>query len=132
MAYVVPVAGGPGQGVAGAAVVEEVVEPGSDFNLEVRALDRGDTGEYVVFDRNGVVVASSDEALVAEDLDAERLLTEPPGVYRADGRVVAVADVPAADWRVAFRQEGGAFGRSEGHTTEHQSLVRISDAVLFL
>src|SRR3546814_9379578 len=96
MAYVVPVAGGPGQGVAGAAVVEEVVEPGSDFNLEVRALDRGDTGEYVVFDRNGVVVASSDEALVAEDLDAERLL------------------------------------RSEEHTSELQSLMRISYAVFCL
>src|SRR3546814_18435507 len=93
MAYMVPVAGGPGQGVAGAAVVEEVVEPGSDFNLEVRALDRGDTGEYVVFDRTVVVVASSDEARVAKDLDDERLLTATLGVYCADDCEVDVADV---------------------------------------
>src|SRR3546814_8306731 len=105
-------------------------------------------------------VATSDEGLVEEDLDAERLLTEPPGVYRADGRVVAVADVPAADWRVAFRQDEGEFGdslerpvesvgrililvllgagfvvtigRSEEHTSELQSLMRISYAVFCL
>src|SRR3546814_12763970 len=70
-------------------------------------------------------VATSDEGLVEEDLDAERLLTEPPGVYRADGRVVAVADVPAADWRVAFRQDEGEFGDSLERPVESVGRILI-------
>lgn len=95
--------------LTGSFVFESVVAVDSDFNKEIGQLRRGDTGRYYVFDERGTVVASNDIAAIAQHLADERFLTHPPGLHRFGGEVVVLSDVPAASWRVAFRQDDGEF-----------------------
>jgi signal transduction histidine kinase len=105
LAFVLPILD-PGTGARrGAFVYESVVAADSDFNKEIGSLQRGDTGEYLFFDSSGGVIGANEPTLLGRRLTDERLRDLPAGVHRFDGRIVVLADVPAAGWRVAFRQD---------------------------
>jgi signal transduction histidine kinase len=108
-ALVLPIIDGPSGTVRGGFVVESVVAADSDFNKEIGTLHRGDTGEYLFLDDRGTVIAANDPSLIGARLGEDRLLDAPAGVHRFDGRVVVIADVPAAGWRVALRQDIAEF-----------------------
>lgn len=109
LALVIPVLD-PGTGARrGAFVFESVVAADSDFNQEIGPLGRGDTGEYLFYDDAGAVVAASDPTRLGQVLRDERLRTAPVGVQRFGDQVVALAEVPSAGWRVAFRQDAEEF-----------------------
>ncbi len=110
IALVLPILDGQG-GRRGAFVFESVVAPDSDLNVEIGSLRRGDTGEFLFFDDRAVVIASNDPSLIGAPLEDERLVEGPVGVQRIDDAVVALADVPTAGWRVAFRQDADEFER---------------------
>jgi len=95
----------------GSFVLESVVATDSDFNKEVGQLSRGDTGRYYVFDSLGSVIASNDVAAIATMLQDPRYLKAGAGLHRFDDELVVLADVPAAGWRVLFRQDVGEFER---------------------
>lgn len=96
----------------GSFVFETVVAVDSDFNKEIGALKRGETGQFYFLDSRGTVVASNDSAAIARKIDDPRLLTEPEGLRRLEDEVVILADVPVVGWRVAFRQDVGEFEQS--------------------
>lgn len=96
----------------GSFVYESVVAVDSDFNKEIGELRRGETGRFYVIDERGAVVASNDSAAIAHTLTEERFLADPPGLHRFGGEVVVLSDVPAAQWRVAFRQDADEFEES--------------------
>ena len=93
----------------GTFVFESVVAEDSDFNKEIGQLQRGETGRYYFVDDLGTVIASNDSAAIAGVLDDDRFLAEPAGLHRFGDEVVVIAEVPAAGWRVVFRQEVGEF-----------------------
>ncbi|MGQ0432729.1 MAG: sensor histidine kinase [Microthrixaceae bacterium] len=96
----------------GTFLFESVVAVDSDFNKEIGALKRGETGRFYFLDSRGSVVASNEASAIAQRIGDERFLTNPPGLERLDGEVVVLADVPIAGWRVAFRQDVDEFERS--------------------
>ena len=108
-ALVLPIIDQRGGARRGAFVFESVVAPDSDFNKEIGSLRRGDTAEYLVLDGLGTVIAANDPSLISVAVDDERVTQAPAGVHRFDDRVAVVADVPAAGWRVAFRQDIDEF-----------------------
>jgi signal transduction histidine kinase len=112
----------------GSFVLESVVAEDSAFNQEIAELRRGETGTYLFFDSTGVVIASNDSSLLAAPLDDERYLDLPAGPHRFDGDLVVLADVESADWRVAFRQDGGEFESALSRPLE--SVGRITVFVL--
>jgi signal transduction histidine kinase/type II secretory pathway pseudopilin PulG len=109
-AFAYPLEGAVGR--PGAIVSEVPVSPDSDFNQEISALSRGETGEYFFFDSTGIVLASTDSDAIAERVDDKRLISGSAGIHRFDEHVVVLADVPEAGWRVAFRQETDEFEQS--------------------
>ena len=104
-ATVIPINSGPGTPVRGAFVFEQQVAIDSAFNLEIKQLNRGETGEYLVYDNRGSVVASNDPGLLGNPLEDDRMVTGPLGTHRYDDQLVAIETVPSAGWRVAFRQD---------------------------
>lgn len=125
LAYLIPVVDQQSGVVRGTFVFESVVSPDSDFNKEIGALRRGETGEYLFYDDRGSVIASNDPSLIAEMLTDERLLTEAAGVHRFDDQLVVLAEVPAAGWRVAFRQDAEEFEGSLAEPLESVGQVLI-------
>lgn len=95
----------------GSLVFEAEVSPDSSLNEEIANLGKGGTGRYLLYDRNGVVVAASDPSLFDEPISDRELLTAPTGLLEGDlhGDVVVIADVPTAGWRIAYRQERDEF-----------------------
>ena len=113
VAFVLPIrertaVGAPGPR-RGSFVFEQVVAADSDFNAEIGALQRGETGFYYFYDNSGGVIASNDTAVIGHQLEDRRLVTGEAGFHRYDGDVVVLADVPAPQWRVAFRQDEDEF-----------------------
>ncbi|MGH9273181.1 MAG: histidine kinase dimerization/phospho-acceptor domain-containing protein, partial [Acidimicrobiales bacterium] len=125
LAYVIPIVDPRSGAVRGSFVFESVVAEDSDFNREIGALRRGETGEYLFYDDRGSVIASNDPTLIADMLTDRRLLTEPAGVHRFDDQLVVLADVPAAGWRVAFRQDVDEFEQSLSQPLESVGRVLI-------
>jgi len=125
LAYVIPIVDPQTGAVRGSFVFESVVSEDSDFNKEIGALRRGESGEYLFYDDRGSVIASNDPTLIADELADGRLLTEPAGVHRFDDQLVVLADVPAAGWRVAFRQDGDEFEQSLSRPLESVGRVLI-------
>jgi len=111
LALVLPVVDRVTGTVRGAFVFESEVAPDSNLNEEISNLGKGETGRYVFFDHNGVVIAASDPALFDEPITDPELLTGPVGFleHHLDGDVVVLADVPTAGWRIAFRQDVDEF-----------------------
>ena len=125
LAYLIPVVDPQTGEVRGSFVFESVVSVDSDFNKEIGALRRGETGEYLFYDDRGSVIASNDPSLIAEMLTDERLLTEAAGVHRFDDQIIVLAEVPAAGWRVAFRQDADEFEGSLAEPLESVGQVLI-------
>ncbi|MFL6205486.1 MAG: ATP-binding protein [Acidimicrobiales bacterium] len=107
IATVVPI-GAQGTPRRGAFVFESTVAD-SAFNDEINQLSRGETGEYLVYDQMGSVVASNDPGLLGNPLGDDRMVTGPLGVHRYDDQIVVMEEVPSASWRVAFRQDVDEF-----------------------
>lgn len=111
-AYLFPILDAATGALRGAIVAESYVAVDSDFNKEIGQLKRGDTGTYYFYDSEGSVIASNDPAVIGHGLDDRRFLDRDPGLYRVEGDVLVLASVPAAGWRVAFRQDRGEFEQS--------------------
>jgi signal transduction histidine kinase len=99
----------PSQKVIGAMLVESDVSVESAFNEEVSQLRSGKTGEFTFVDEAGVVVASSNAALLGKPLDEPVLARGANGFHRAHGQIVVVEPVRAAGWRSVFRQDVDDF-----------------------
>jgi signal transduction histidine kinase len=95
--------------VIGALLYEFEVDPRSSFNKEVSQLKAGDTGGFSFVDQNGVVLASSNETLLGKKLDDAAVRGFKPGFHRGGGKVAAIADVPAAGWKLVFEQDVSEF-----------------------
>jgi signal transduction histidine kinase/type II secretory pathway pseudopilin PulG len=108
-ALVYPLVGGPELDRHGVIVSEVAVSADSDFNKEISALSRGDTGQYYFFDSTGVVLASNDSDAIGQPVGDERLTSEEEGIHRFDDQIAVLAEVPVAGWRVAFRQDTHEF-----------------------
>jgi signal transduction histidine kinase len=108
LSYVFPVISGRTGELRGSFVYETPVTADAAFNKEIAQLRRGRTGEYLFYDDRGTVIAANDPELLARRLPA-RYLTAPFGVHHFDDKVVAIASVPAAGWRIAFRQDRSEF-----------------------
>lgn len=107
IAFVYPIFGQ--EGVRGSFVFESQVAPDSDFNAEIGALNRGDTGAYLVYDLAGRIIAANDPSLVGESVPDDVYVETEPGLRTVDGMVLVVDDIPAASWRIAFSQDRSEF-----------------------
>jgi len=94
----------------GAFVFESPVSAENDFNEEVRALRRGETGQYLVYDRAGMVLASADPGLVAARVP-DRLAAASAGLQRDEGDLVVVAPIAPEllGWTLVFTQDEEEF-----------------------
>ena len=95
----------PAQKLIGAMLIESDVSVESAFNLEVAQLRSGKTGEFTFVDEAGVVVASSNAALLGKPLPEPLLAQNVTGFHRAHGQIVVVEKVKSAGWRTVFRQD---------------------------
>jgi signal transduction histidine kinase len=125
LAFVLPILDTSTGARRGAFVFESVVASDSDFNKEIGSLKRGDTGEYLFYDNAGSVIGSNDQSLLGRRLTDDRLLDAPVGVHRFSGRLVVLAEVPAAGWRVAFRQDIDEFEQPLAGPLQSTGLVLI-------
>jgi signal transduction histidine kinase len=116
-------------GLRGTFVVESEVSTTSLFNVEVAELGRGNTGELIVFDRLGGVIAASNPSLVAQRVPDEAFIDLPSGVHRRNGQVQVLADAPVAGWRIAFTQDSDEF---DGGLAGPLQQVGIVIVVVFL
>ena len=110
---VVPILDAPlaqGGRAIGALILESPVSAENAFNEEVRALRRGQTGQYLVFDRGGTVLAAGDPGLVAGPVP-ERLSSQAAGLHRAGGDLLIVAPIAAEQlgWTLVFTQDEDEF-----------------------
>ncbi len=110
----------------GTFVIENEVGVDSSFNTEVRELGRGETGEVVVFDRGGAVIAATNPSLVAQQIPDRSLVDAPPGVQRRDGQVRAIADVEVAGWRIAFTQDADEFDEALAAPLQRIGLIIVA------
>jgi len=104
----VPLADATGRPI-GAFLFESDIAADSAFNQEVEGLEPSGGGTFSFVDQVGVVVASSDPALLGTRLTSPAYDEGRAGFHRAGGAVAAVAEVPAADWQLVFLQEASAF-----------------------
>ncbi len=95
--------------IVGAVVLEIEIAPDSAFNQEVSQLRAGRTGGFSFVDETGVVIASSNEALLGKQLTDEVTKGFPNGFHRGGGKVAAIADVPSAKWKLVFEQDTSEF-----------------------
>ena len=108
-AFMLPIRDPATKELRGTFVIESEVGADTQFNTEIREQRRGETGEVVVLDQTGFVIAATNPSLVARPVPDGSLLDEEPGVRRRDGQVRAVADIPTAGWRIAFTQDADEF-----------------------
>jgi len=97
------------QKLVGAMLFESDVSVESAFNAEVAQLRSGKTGEFSFVDDAGVVLASSNAALLGKPLDEPLLARNVTGFHRAHGHIVVLEPVKSAGWRTVFRQETDDF-----------------------
>src|SRR5438067_5818286 len=121
--YVIPLTG-PGGPVRGAFVFETDIGPKSPFNQEVAELRRGRTGQFSFVDSQGVVVASSDPAVIGKPYADPALLHRQPGFHRLGHQVAAVGTVPSVGWDAVFTQDAAEFDGGLGR--------RIDTAIVLL
>ena len=92
----------------GVLLYESDVSADSQFNQEVVVLKHGRSVEYSFIDNRGMVVASS--TLASLGVRAAPVLLDPrEGFFGRSGKVVAVATVPSAGWRVVFSEDRKEF-----------------------
>jgi signal transduction histidine kinase len=97
------------QRLIGAMLIESDVSVDSAFNAEVAQLRSGRTGEFSFVDEAGVVVASSNTALLGKPLDEPVLARNVTGFSRAHDQIIVVERVSSAGWRTVFRQDVDEF-----------------------
>ena len=90
--------------VIGAFLYESDVTATSAFNQEIAQLGGAKHADYAFVDSAGRVVASNNVALLGKPFDARIPGHGRPGVRRAGGDLLITQAVPAAQWRVVFRQ----------------------------
>jgi signal transduction histidine kinase len=127
-ALVLPIREETGQ-LTGTFVFESEVAVDSPFNAEIGQLGRGETGEVVVFDDLGGVIAAGNPSLVGGRVLEPDLLTVETGVHRRGGEVWAVDDVPLAGWRIAFTQDSEEFDEGLAGPLQQVGLIIV---VVFL
>ena len=103
----VPVRSTTGE-VVGGYLYESPVTADSPFSQEIAQLHAGRTGVFSVLDSSGRVVASSEESTLTQE-SALSASVRRSGFHRLKGNVVAVADVPSAQWFFAFEQTTSEF-----------------------
>jgi signal transduction histidine kinase len=94
--------------VNGAYIYESPVTADSAFSQEIAQLRAGETGTFSIIDASGMVVASTDEATLAERTKLPQEVLRP-GFRHADGNVYAAASIPSADWIYVFEQSSSEF-----------------------
>jgi signal transduction histidine kinase len=95
----------------GSFVAEGDVSSESSFNKEISRSIRARSDELLIIDSMGTILAASKTSRLGKPLDRE-IFALRPGFHRADGLVLAVADVPSAKWRLIFQQDQGEFEAS--------------------
>ncbi|HVF19889.1 MAG TPA: sensor histidine kinase [Mycobacteriales bacterium] len=116
--------------VIGAFLFESDVSADSAFSAEVAGLRRGRTGEFSFIDSKGVVVASSNQALLGKPIDEPLLDRGASGFQRSGDRVVVAQAVPSAGWRTVFRQDAAEFeGALTGPLESALLLVLVAGAI---
>jgi signal transduction histidine kinase len=94
--------------VTGAYVFEAPVTTDSAFSQEIAQLRAGETGVFTIIDASGMIVASTEEATLAERTALPREVRRP-GFRHHDGRVYFAASIPSADWTYVFEQAQSEF-----------------------
>ena len=116
--------------VIGAFLIESDVSPESSFSAEVAGMRRGRTGEFSFVDSNGIVVASSNAALLGKPIDDPIVDRGATGFQRSGDRVVVAESVPSAGWRTVFRQDAAEFeGALTGPLESALLLVLVAGAM---
>jgi signal transduction histidine kinase len=92
----------------GSFVAEVDVSPESTFNQDISQLVRHRSDQILIVDNRNVILASSRTELLAQQLDPA-LQSAEQGFHRSDQRVVAVAAIPSAGWRLVFTQDAAEF-----------------------
>ena len=109
-----PITATPGAGPTGAIIQEIDVAAESLFTKLMQGFRRANTDEYSFLDPNGIVVSSTAPGTVGKK--AAAIMRDPKlGFHRQGDTVAAIADIPSAGWRAAYRQstkefEGGVTG----------------------
>ena len=129
MAVAVPIQGT--SGTRGVAVFETVVAADSDFNKEIAELRQGSSGRFTFVDERGTVIVSSEADLLGNALPETAFLSRPAGLTRLGDRVVGIADVPAADWRLIFTQDANEFEAGLGQRVHLALLLMVVGTLLF-
>jgi nitrogen-specific signal transduction histidine kinase len=101
--------------VIGAFVLESEVAATSSFNQEIAQLGGARNASYAFLDSNGRVVASNDATMLGKLFDSRVTASTAVGVRRLGGDLIVSEPVPAAKWRVVFRQPVHDF---EGSLTD--------------
>jgi signal transduction histidine kinase len=107
-AFVAPVRPEDESTLEGTLVFETDVVPNSSLNRQIAPLRHGETGEYMIFDSAGTIIASTNPSLVAQPIPDDGYLTATPGLRHRDGQVQVFADL-ISGWRMAFVQDTDEF-----------------------
>lgn len=99
----------------GAFLFESDVSANSAFNQEIAQLGGAKHADYAFIDSTGQVVASNNLGLLGKAFDSRVSPDGKTGVRRANGDLLVTEPVPAAQWRVVFRQPVHDF---EGSLTD--------------
>ena len=121
--------------IKGVFVFESVIAVDSDFNKEIAALRGSGTGSIIFTDSLGTVIVANDPDLLGRpfaetglkeaDLEGADVTREGSRLRRVEGRVVATAAVPSADWRLVFSQDEEDFEAGLGERVQTALLMII-------
>lgn len=121
----------------GCFVAEVDVSQESSFNQEISQLVRHRTDEVLIADSRGVILAASRTERLASELDAADL-DLGPGFHRVGDKVVVVATVPSARWRLEFEQDASEFDHAVSQPLQDAGrilvvvLLALAAAVFFV
>src|SRR5438067_5818130 len=103
-----PIRTGTDGPVVGAIVQESDVAADSVFTQLIAVFRRARTDEYSFLDSNGIVVSSTNPAIVGGKADAV-LSDRNPGFHRHGSVVTATAMIPTVGWIAVFRESTSEF-----------------------
>lgn len=103
-----PIQAGTGGPVAGAILQESDVAADSAFTKLITVFRRAQTDEYSFIDNTGVVVSSTNPAIVGTKAD-DVLRDTTAGFHRHGDTVTATTPIPSVGWTAVFRQRTNEF-----------------------
>jgi signal transduction histidine kinase len=121
---------GPGGAPRGIYVFESDVSPESDLSQEITALGNAG-GEYTFIDNTGKVVVSNNPDRLGKQLPHPEYGEGKSGFRRADGLVIASADVKSAGWRLVFTQNADKFEAGLGRRVAQATTLIAFGSLLF-